>query len=160
MKYSSETSTRKLQTFLSQFFNCTCFRVLWLFLNRAIHGKNNVNKDPGTQKVESYRPCMSSDLMMLQDTSCLAEGEGTWCSARSYMQPWGGESLLITTTLGSDGQYYLTDCIVPGYKLHASKSFFFPFWPGWGSLMGSGNILGPHLALAYIAATGSAPPAV
>lgn len=38
-------------------------------------------------------------------------------------------------------------------------SLFFPFWPGCGTLMGSENILGPHLALAYIATTGSATPA-
>lgn len=49
----------------------------------------------------------------------------------------------MTTTLGSDGRHYLTDCIVPGYKLHASKSLF-PFWPEWGALMDSANILGPH----------------
>jgi hypothetical protein len=50
-------------------------------------GENSVIKDPGTQTMESCRPCVSPNLKMLQDTNCLGEGEGNWCSARSYVQP-------------------------------------------------------------------------
>lgn len=130
------------------------------FLNRALHGEKTV-----WSKTQGHRQWRVTDLVRHQiwrcfrNTRCHAEGEGIWCSARSYLLPWEGESLLITTTLGSDGPHYLTDCIVPGYKLHASKSLF-PFWPGWGRSDGLCKYSGSPLALAYITATGFATPAV
>lgn len=99
--------------------------LFWLFSNRAFRGGRTVRMSilqghvlgGHFRAVRSPRSWMSSDLEVLQDLSCLAEGKKHLLFCRSYLWISQGKDLSDNTTDSHNSQYALCTCYVLGSEL-------------------------------------------